>query len=662
MMHHSIYRIIWGVLALMIAAQAIFVPVFFSLILFFALVGFIWQVQRAVSKKWITVIKLLFMLSALIAIYLNYRTFLGVDAGVAFLTACLFAKALETRHHRDAIVLFNFALFVSASLFLYSQALAMAMLILVILIGCFLGLYRLQITQFEHDLQQRHILKHDLKQVLKVLVLATPFLILLFMFFPRLPPLWHIPIPEKRATTGMSDSMSPGDIAELSQSAELAFRILGDVQQLPVRSELYWRAMALDQYDGQMWTSSVWSQKRQQSAVQNHGQRWNYQYLAMDQSVPWIMGLEYSIPVEPHFYVRQDGGLMPYRMQQRNQPIQMQWLKKNASTVAVEQENSQYFQQLNTQFKSTFDPQAQAFALKMYQQSGQQPEQYIHHILAWYKKNHFVYTLSPGTLGKNRIDDFLFGSKQGFCEHYASSFALLMRYVGIPARVVIGYQGGALAPDAQTWEVRQLDAHAWTEVQLNGEWQRFDPTAIIAPERIDQGMQDLMQNQRDILGGHQSTWQYQQFQVLKTLRVWSDYASYQWQSKVVGYDVDEQKNWLNKLGLSSSYRAAGVMFLGILGLILLFIGFKFWQNYRALSEMEKLLKHFAKGLSVTQQKGHSETFQQWMLRLSSMVKQPQSFLQATKIYQEIIFKPQSKPRDLEELKKLLKQCSNELKM
>ena len=226
-------------------------------------------------------------------------------------------------------------------------------------------------------------------------------------------------------------------------------------------------------------------------------------------------------------------------------------------------------------------------------------------------------------MGKNRIDDFLFGSKQGFCEHYASSFALLMRYVGIPARVVIGYQGGALAPDAQTWEVRQLDAHAWTEVQLNGEWQRFDPTAIIAPERIDQGMQDLMQNQRDILGGHQSTWQYQQFQVLKTLRVWSDYASYQWQSKVVGYDVDEQKNWLNKLGLSSSYRAVGVMFLGILGLILLFIGFKFWQNYRALSEMEKLLRHFAKGLSVTQQKGHSETFQQWMLRLSLMVKQPQ---------------------------------------
>ena len=164
MMHHSIYRIIWGVLALMIAAQAIFVPVFFSLILFLALVGFIWQVQRAVSKKWITVIKSLFMLSALIAIYLNYRTFLGVDAGVAFLTACLFAKALETRHHRDAIVLFNFALFVSASLFLYSQALAMAMLILVILIGCFLGLYRLQITQFEHDLHQRHILKHDLNK------------------------------------------------------------------------------------------------------------------------------------------------------------------------------------------------------------------------------------------------------------------------------------------------------------------------------------------------------------------------------------------------------------------------------------------------------------------------------------------------------------------
>lgn len=661
-MHHSIYRIIWGTLALIIVAQVAFAPMLLSVIFACCWLYLIWQMRSSTSKKASTGIKLLFMLGALVVIYLNYRTFLGVEAGVAFLTACLFAKALETRTNRDAIVLFNFALFVSASLFLYSQALWMAVMILFALIGCFLGLYRLQITQFEHGISHRSIFKHDLKQVLKVLTLSTPFLVLLFMFFPRLPPLWHIPLPEKKATTGMSDRMSPGDIAELSQSAELAFRILGNVQQLPPRTELYWRAMALDQYDGQTWTSSIWSQKRQELNVENRTKTWNYQYLGMDQSVPWVMGLEYSIATERRFYVRQDGGVMPYRLQKRSQPISMQWVGNNAIESSLDDRQVHFLQQMNTQFKQVLDPRAQALAQKIYQESGAKPEVYIRNILAWYKKSGFVYTLSPGTLGEHRIDDFLFGSKQGFCEHYASSFTLLMRYVGIPARVVIGYQGGALAPDAQTWEVRQLDAHAWTEVYLNGKWQRFDPTAIISPERIDQGMQDLIQTQRTLLGDHQSTWQYQQFQALKTLRVWSDYASYQWQSKVVGYDVDKQKDWFAKLGLSSNYSAILVMILGIMGVVLLFVAFKMWQSYQALTEMQKILRRFAKSLAVSQHKGHSETFEQWMMRLSRVAKQPDVFLQATKIYQDIVFKPNATPQDLQKFKNLLKQCANELKM
>ena len=661
-MHPSIYRIIWATLALIILAQVAFAPVLLSVVFVCALLFMWWQASRVLqAQKVSTVVKLLFMFCTLVVIYLHYRTFLGVDAGVAFLTACLFAKSLETRTHRDAIVLFNFALFVSASLFLYSQAFWMAVLIVLALIGCFLGLYRLQITQFEHEISHRSIFKHDLKQVLKVLALSTPFLVLLFMFFPRLPPLWHIPLPEKKATTGMSDRMSPGDIAALSQSAELAFRILGNVQQLPARTELYWRGMALDHYDGKTWTSSVWSQKAQQKNVQPHAQKWNYQYLAMDQSVPWIMGLEYSIPTERRFYVRQDGGVMPYRMQKRNQPIPMQWVGKNALIPVEDVRQTQFLQQINTQFNATSDPRAQALAQQLYQQSGGRPELYIRNIFEWYKKNSFVYTLSPGTLGENRIDDFLFASRQGFCEHYASSFALLMRYVGIPARVVVGYQGGALAPDGETWEVRQLDAHAWTEVQLNGEWQRFDPTGIIAPERIDQGMQDLMQNQRDLLGDGQSTWQYQQFQMLKTLRVWSDYASYQWQSKVVGYDVDKQKDWFAKLGLSSSYSAILVMVFGITGLILFFVIFKVWQAYRALSELDKILRSFTKKLSLEQQKGQSETFQQWMIRLSMASQQDEPFVQATKIYQNIIFKPHFQPEDMQKLEKLLKQCANNLK-
>jgi transglutaminase-like putative cysteine protease len=123
---------------------------------------------------------------------------------------------------------------------------------------------------------------------------------------------------------------------------------------------------------------------------------------------------------------------------------------------------------------------------------------------------------------------------------------MLMRYAGIPARVVTGYQGGQLAPDNQSWEVRQLDAHAWSEVYLNGKWQRIDPTAMIAPQRIDTGMQNYLAQDETVWGDQQSeAWRLQQFKFLKNMRIWSDYLSYQWQSKVVGYDVEKQKNWLS---------------------------------------------------------------------------------------------------------------------
>ena len=147
---------------------------------------------------------------------------------------------------------------------------------------------------------------------------------------------------------------------------------------------------------------------------------------------------------------------------------------------------------------------------------------------------------------------------------------MLMRYVGIPARVVTGYQGGQLAPDGKSWEVRQLDAHAWTEVWIDQRWQRFDPTAMVAPQRIDDGMQNLI-SQDERVWASNSGWTSQRNVWLTKLRVWSDYASYQWQSKVVGYNAESQQGWLAKLGLSSVYSSVIILISGIGILILLYI-------------------------------------------------------------------------------------------
>ncbi|TSH78550.1 DUF3488 domain-containing protein [Acinetobacter sp. RF15A] len=649
-------------LGFILLAQIAFLPVLLSLIFAISLIC-IWislKRQRAFSKKWTFSLTVL----ALASIYLDYQSFLGVEAGVAVLTTFLYAKSLETRNRRDLIIVFNFALFVAASSFLFSQSFMMALAILLCLLSCLIGLYRIQTSEFEQDQSsQRQALQQDAKYVGKFIVYAIPFFLLLFIFFPRLPPLWHIPIPENKGITGISDSMSPGDIAELSQSSALAFRIIGDMSKLPPRSELYWRALVLDDYDGQRWTSHPVNQQPliQQSrnlAAMNH--RWDYQYLAADPSVFWIMGLEKSIPLEHRYYNRQDWSIVPRRLTQRVEPIHLQWIDQpNAGQALV----PHYMQRINTQIQSGLDPEAQRLAQRLYQQSGAEPRRYIHNVLNWYQQNGFVYTLKPGVMGKNRIDEFLFKSRQGFCEHYASSFVMLMRYAGIPARVVTGYQGGQAAPDGRSWEVRQLDAHAWAEVWIDDTWQRFDPTAMVAPQRIDDGMQNLM-TEDERVRANSSGWPTQHHLWLTTMRVWSDYASYQWQSKVVGYNTESQQSWMSKLGLNSVYASIMLMVAGIVILALLYALSIYWKLRQAQSPLARSIQQLNQSLSQPLKQQSAETFRQWMLRLSKQADDtdPALFSDAIQIFEKQAYSGlQVDAQELSRFKDLLKTCASVLR-
>lgn len=651
-------------LGLIILAQVAFIPVLLSIIFVISLLC-IWIFLKR-QKPFPKIGTFLLTALALGSIYLSHQSFIGVDAGVAVLSTFLFAKSLETKNRRDLIILFNFALFVAASSFLYSQSFGMAIVIILCLLSCLIGLYRIQTSEFQQSQQSpRIVLQQDAKYVGRFVLYALPFFILLFIFFPRLPPLWHIPIPENKGVTGIGDSMSPGDIAELSQSSALAFRIIGDVSKLPPRSELYWRALVLDEYDGQRWTSSFINQ---QPLIRQPGEvvpvspsGWNYQYLAADPSVFWVMGLEKSMPLERRYYNRQDWSIVPRRLTQRVEPIHLQWLGNHNAESALPE---QFVQRLNTQTQVHLDTQAQQLAQRLYLQSGGDPRRYIRTVLNWYQQNHFVYTLKPGVLGKNRIDEFLFKSRQGFCEHYASSFVMLMRYVGIPAHVVTGYQGGQLAPDGKSWEVRQLDAHAWTEVWIDQRWQRFDPTAMVAPQRIDDGMQNLI-SQDERVWASNSGWTSQRNVWLTKLRVWSDYASYQWQSKVVGYNAESQQGWLAKLGLSSVYSSVIILISGIGILILLYI-LKIYLKARQLqSPFDYSIQQFNQTLKKDLRKQPAETFHQWMLRLSQQVqdKDQTVFFEAIRLFEKSIYSGRElSDQDLKQFKYLLKTCARILKI
>lgn len=646
-------------LSLILLTQVAFLAVPLSVVLAVELACLFYYLkkQKLIPKK----ITFLLTLIAVSAIYSQYKSFIGVDAGVAVLTTFMFAKALESKNKRDFIILFNFALFVAASSFLYSQTFWMALAVLLCLLSCMVGLYRIQVSEFAASMPSQissaKALLQDVKHVGRFVALALPFFILLFMFFPRLPPLWHIPIPENKAVTGISDSMSPGDIASLSQSSALAFRIVGDIQRLPKQTELYWRALVLDEYDGQKWTSHFVNQQPTQISVKNTDV-WNYQYLAADPSVLWIMGLDQSIPHERYYFNRQDGSIVPRRLTQRVEPISLQWVGTH-----VTMQQPEYIYRINTKIQFNLDLKSQQLAARLYSESQQDPKRYIQNVLNWYRQNNFVYTLNPGILGRNRIDDFLFNSRQGFCEHYASSFVMLMRFVGIPARVVTGYQGGQLAPDGKSWEVRQLDAHAWTEVLLDGQWQRIDPTAVISAQRIENGMQTLMQQDASIFG-QANRWSPRRFQLLTKMRIWGDYASYQWQSKVVGYNTESQQKWFEKIGLKSTYMAILTLFSAVLGLMVLYFTVIYLKKRHSVSSLDREINRFNKQLSSELKRQPTETFRQWLQRISLHVDGEQriKFIQVIQIYERVMYAGlQKNDVDLKEFKGLLKYCAFILK-
>ena len=668
-MHNSIQQSILLSLILILAAHMLFSPVALSVIFAIMLVLLYRHYKNKtvhISKVWTYGLTC----CALISIYLSYKSLIGIEAGVALLCTFLFAKALESHTQRDLIILFNFALFVSASSFLYSQSMWMTVLVILCLISCLIGLYRIQKSAFA-EYAPRHSssqdAKHDLKNVGKFIAYALPFFLLLFLFFPRLPPLWHVPIPDAKGVTGMSDTMSPGDIAELSQSSALAFRIVGNMQQLPPRSKLYWRAMVLDQYDGRTWTSNFSNQQSVPAAqLQPEQVDFQYQYIAADPRIQWIMALEKSVPNQQGYILRRDWSIVPQRQNGRIQPITLQWVGESVHIQKNDAQSERYrrfIQRLNVQVQTQSDPKAQQFALQMFAQSQQQPERYVQNVLQWYRNNDFSYTLKPGTLGQNRVDEFLFQSKQGFCEHYASSFALLMRYVGIPARVVVGYQGGELALDGQSWEVRQQDAHAWTEVLLNQQWVRIDPTAIIAPQRIDDGMQNLLADDRAVLGTDTQMWQYQHSNFIRSLRVWSDYASYQWQSKVVGYDAESQRRWFGRLGLYSNYALVAVLVSSILIVLAGYFGWIFWKKRQQGSRVHRALDKFSKRLPAQLQKQDAETVSVWMQRLAAQVdeNEQEAFKRLGACYQQYTYAPEHDPVSEQVFFDLLKTCADVLK-
>ena len=602
----------------------------------FAAISIIAQLPRLKSrlkklshlKRVYQSMQMLGFLLGLVGLWLTYNTAFGLDMGVAFLVLCLASKLWELYKRRDAYVVLNLSLFVLAALFLMDQGLLTTLEVVlgaVIVLLAFIALNDDSNDDGDGRLRTLGVLG----------IGALPLLVVLFLFFPRLPPLWSVQLSGQQATTGVSDSMSPGDFANLGQSTELAFRVeFGD--ERPPQQQLYWRGLVFSDFDGVTWRPSnqvsQWSTRSQTPTwIQNafatvpeqvQATPTRYQIILEPTQQNWLFGLDYPFSQQPDINITSNFTLS------KDQPVtqQLRYDVLQFAPMRIDPILTDASRRLNLALPAEGNPQARALAQQLFVQSGSDPVRYMAAIERWINQTEFRYTLSPPRLNTDRIDEFLFETKAGFCEHYSSSFTFMMRAAGVPARVIAGYQGGEPSRNGNVWEVRQMDAHAWTEVWLEGQgWVRVDPTSFVAPERVEQGMNAMTEQQGAAMFGSGASAQisYQQYQMLQTLRRLSDQASYYWQKDVVGYDQDKQADSLLKWFNISSIMQQIIWLAASAVIIMTTLVFIIWRRRRkrwhpADLLLAQLSKHIGKRDKLLAREDHEGQLA-WLERLASAI-------------------------------------------
>jgi transglutaminase-like putative cysteine protease len=481
-----------------------------------------------------------------IAIRAKFGYFLARDPCVAFLYVLVGIKYLETRNVRDGGLLVCLAVFLLLTQFFYAQTIFAALLALPALLV--LGGALAALREAPPDAEW----KAPLVRTARLIAQGIPIAALLFVFFPRLAgPLWGAPA-DAGARTGLSDRMQPGSIGSLSLSDDVAFRV--DFEGAPPPSaQRYWRGPVLARFDGEAWTPLPWL--RRGEPVRPGARTIEYTVTLEPHGQRWLFALEHaaSLPSRPASDTTPSGDAADIALLTSDRQL----FAKSALTQAVRYTERSTLgdsfpaigiveQRENLQLPRNRNPHTIELAREL--RAGVDSDRaFIGAVLSRFRNEPYVYTLTPSPLGLDPVDGFLFDTRRGFCEHYASAFVVLLRAAGIPARVVTGYQGGEINPDGGYLIVRQSDAHAWAEALLDGVWRRFDPTAAVAPSRVERGLGAALP-----LGEYVPYMAQLDMTWLKSLRLHWDAINYQWQRGVVGFNVDRQRDLLRDLGLGGA--------------------------------------------------------------------------------------------------------------
>jgi len=512
----------------------------------------------------------LLALAGMANVIMNHPVLFSGETTIALMTSMVGLKLLEIRTRRDLFIVVFIGYFLLATQFLFNQEMYMVGLVLVLTAA----LTGVLLENSRHRPSNNPI--GAFSSAFMLLLQALPIMLILFVFFPRLSgPLWFMHSDERVGTTGLGDSISMGSISNLVLSRAVAFRV-DFSDPVPAPPDRYWRGPILWDTDGKGWTRGEHIAQRPPKLISNQPET-KYSVTMEPTDNRWVMVLDLPSDIPAAAEMSGDFQVM------RKDPIRSR-LRYSASsrlrynTGPISHGERTRGLQLPDNITQRMKGLVQTWSSASTNNGG-----VVIQALSHFRNEEFYYTLRPPLLGSNPVDQFMFESRRGFCEHFASSFTLLMRLAGIPSRVVTGYQGGEINPLGGHLVVRQSDAHAWSEVWLKGlGWVRIDPTAAVAPERIERSFEfdarlagGPLGRPIDFSGVNLSF----MAKMIKQLGWGVDAINASWHRWVLGYTRERQSMLMSILGLDFlKGRRLGFAMVGFAALAALLLGISLWRN------------------------------------------------------------------------------------
>ncbi len=590
---------------------------------------------------------LLLALAGVITIAAHYHTLFGRDPGIALLLLLLALKLMEANSLRDGHAAALLCYFLMLCQFPYAQSMVSAAMTLIAVV-----LTTAALVLLHHPRQAA-----PLRLAASMLAQAALFMLLLFVLFPRIEgPLWGLPGDAYAGLTGLAETMTPGSISRLSRSEAIAFRAEFSTRQ-PPQDALYWRGPVLSRFDG-----SSWSAGRPDTGS----------------TLPYAAGggaSDYTVTLEPHdklwLFALELPGVIPadglitrdYQLLAKA-PVRarLRYAMRSYPEIFAGRDESPENLRQARQLPLGANPRARLLAQAWRAESGDDGPALVRRMLDYYRSQDFSYTLNPPLLAENSIDAFLFESRRGFCEHYAASFVFMMRAAGLPARVVTGYQGGEINPVDHTLIVRQSDAHAWAEVWTRERgWWRVDPTAAVAPSRIEKNLAAALPENGPLLLLARPA-----FLWLHEMRFRWEALANAWNQQVLGYNPRRQREFLSSLGMATPDWQRMVTVLGVLSSLLL-CAFSAWvlvergQSRDPLQAAWNRLSNKLAGRGPRRVGGRGMARQNWegpqdyAKRIGSALPEiaGEIFIIA-ELYQALRYGPVANPRKVQELNTLIR--------